>query len=627
MLAHHSQSNDVTSRSLRANLGKRPKTFMFIDSSNGGVNAKPDKIVRSFVMKSARNKKPWSTRPKSDTSASAKSRQQSDPHVLSLDRHHGDVDQLPELDWTTWSSSGSQKSVTSPSANSTYSSASRKSSYQTYESPRSANTSPHSENHSSENAFQARDSEQRSYDTYYGPIFGLLRSFDCLSVQLDPHSQRILHQFVVSSTHLFPIDPYKSSEKAATDWFAGCIQSPHGASFIYTALSSSAHLLGRHREIYRWRAVREVNNLLGDSSQDIDDTTIATVLILLALEEAKLADPTMTDDERKCSVGMNEAHFNGLKAMINQRGGLAALNRTRCMQVCLLMYSIAQCITTFKPPYAILYDPNGQIEDYAKLSSTPLQRYAHILQPFQHLVTSDTLFSIITSTVLFTSDLTSWYDSRSCPIDALDLQKHASLLQYRLFAWYSQSATQAPTSPLDQSICLALIIFMVFATDRHSSIPGSRLSKAVTKLCEALQHTPPLMWSVAPDLLLWTTTMGGMGAGILPRHSGPLLAFLKAYCWTAFAAPGPPTSAYLAERMQCCLWIPCIFDSRARRLWISSGLCVADACGLAVDDALGWGSDAEREQQPVDAEYALGQSTAMRFLAHQDGARQRALST
>jgi len=44
-------------------VGDRPTTFMFIDSSNGGVNAKPDKDVRSFVMKSARNKKAWSTKP------------------------------------------------------------------------------------------------------------------------------------------------------------------------------------------------------------------------------------------------------------------------------------------------------------------------------------------------------------------------------------------------------------------------------------------------------------------------------------------------------------------------------------------------------------------------------------
>lgn len=42
-----------------------PPKFMFIDSSNGGVNAKPDKVVRSFVMCQARQNKEWSTKPKS----------------------------------------------------------------------------------------------------------------------------------------------------------------------------------------------------------------------------------------------------------------------------------------------------------------------------------------------------------------------------------------------------------------------------------------------------------------------------------------------------------------------------------------------------------------------------------
>ena len=46
---------------------KRPPQmkFMFIDSSEGGTNAKPDKAVRSFVMHQARRSKPWSTRQKS----------------------------------------------------------------------------------------------------------------------------------------------------------------------------------------------------------------------------------------------------------------------------------------------------------------------------------------------------------------------------------------------------------------------------------------------------------------------------------------------------------------------------------------------------------------------------------
>jgi hypothetical protein len=44
---------------------KRPvQSFMFIDSSVQGTNAKPNKAVRSFVMHQARRQKPWSTRQK-----------------------------------------------------------------------------------------------------------------------------------------------------------------------------------------------------------------------------------------------------------------------------------------------------------------------------------------------------------------------------------------------------------------------------------------------------------------------------------------------------------------------------------------------------------------------------------
>jgi hypothetical protein len=57
----------VHNNSVQHGAEKQPaisKRFMFIDASNGGVNAKPDKEVRSFVMESARKRKPWSTRTK-----------------------------------------------------------------------------------------------------------------------------------------------------------------------------------------------------------------------------------------------------------------------------------------------------------------------------------------------------------------------------------------------------------------------------------------------------------------------------------------------------------------------------------------------------------------------------------
>jgi hypothetical protein len=83
----------------------------------------------------------------------------------------------------------------------------------------------------------------------------------------------------------------------------------------------------------------EVNRLLSDPSMSTNDTTLAAVLILLANEEADLANPKHRGDEHKCRLtrAANDAHHSGLRTMIQQRGGLAALSGNRFLQVCLLM--------------------------------------------------------------------------------------------------------------------------------------------------------------------------------------------------------------------------------------------------------------------------------------------------
>jgi hypothetical protein len=141
-----------------------------------------------------------------------------------------------------------------------------------------------------------------------------------------------------ASPRLIPIDPHKSSTVAATDWIKACIQSPTGAPFIYAALSTSLRAAQLNAEVYKWRAMAELNRLLSDPRASTNDTTIAAVLILLAIEEADLANPKRRGDERECSMSVNNAHHNGLRTMIGQRGGLAALKGNRCLQVCLLMY-------------------------------------------------------------------------------------------------------------------------------------------------------------------------------------------------------------------------------------------------------------------------------------------------
>lgn len=81
----------------------------------------------------------------------------------------------------------------------------------------------------------------------------------------------------------------------------------------------------------------EVNKLLSDPRTSIDDTTIATVLMLLAMEESDLADSRRQGNDRECSLSANNAHLNGLRTMIGQRGGLVSLSSNRCLQVFILM--------------------------------------------------------------------------------------------------------------------------------------------------------------------------------------------------------------------------------------------------------------------------------------------------
>lgn len=144
------------------------------------------------------------------------------------------------------------------------------------------------------------------------------------------------------------MDVHRSSSFAATDWIARCIQNPSGAPYIYAALTASARAIGLNSEAYKWHAISEVNKLLSNPKTSTDDTTIATVLVLLALEESDLADPRRRGSDREWSLAVNDAHLSGLRTMIGQRGGLAALNANRCLQVFILMY------VSHKPPYLCL---------------------------------------------------------------------------------------------------------------------------------------------------------------------------------------------------------------------------------------------------------------------------------
>ncbi|OAL43295.1 hypothetical protein IQ07DRAFT_524679, partial [Pyrenochaeta sp. DS3sAY3a] len=603
---------------------KRSEAFMFIDASNGGVNAKPDRVVRSFVMKSARNKKTWSTRPKNPKPTRPlreKPRRRSSSRT---NGSHEEVDEStpcgPVLECDTDTRSWDQWTMTSPKSSRSDSVFSAHSSNWAYDSPSSIYASPVLEPEGFEFVIDPVNLRHTALVQHINFDAGFNLSPHSLALRLTSKEESLLLQFVEAYTPcLLPIDPHRSSEVAARDWVVRCVQSPIAAPFIYAAITSIVRCAKVDTEIYKWRAISEVNKLLADPEKSTDDTTIATVLILLALEEADLADPRRTGNEKSCSIVVNEAHMNGLKTMIMQRGGLAALSGNRCLQVFILMHSIAQSITTLKKPYAILSNIDGQIEDYTSVSFKPSKSSVHTLRHFHDLGVDNSLFGIISTIALFISDLDIWYETGTSPIDSLDLQKHASLLMYRLFNWYDQYTDNQHGDcehTVGPSICLATMIFMVIVTESNASF-GSRLFKVVTELQASLRHVPISRWTNAPDLLLWTLTMGTLGAKSLPRASSSQSAESASYLFTEefrqalfnIGFTEELSADIMLQRMRHCLWIPSILDERVKRLWVNIGLCRREVTEL--DDM---SSEGERESI-VDDEYALGQSTRMRFFA------------
>lgn len=364
MLARQKKGLDVaggsSGRLPHGRTEKQPADFMFIDSSNGGVNAKPDKVVRSFVMKNARNKKPWSTKPRNpvEVSKGEAPRQRRSPFQSQASNSYpASIGALPRLDCNNYAKPLDQQMIASPCSSRCNSVFSSHSSNRSYESPVSSYASPRAEIEydRAEDAYDYHNSRLKAFARQSSFNIGFAKSFNCLAIPLNAYDESLLHRCRLNAAsrldvsltqglviaaiipRLLPLDLFKSSEAAATDWVATCVQSPIGAPFIYAALTTVTRSANLESNTYKWRAIADLNKFLADPSKSTDDTTIATVLILLALEEAELADPRKTGSDRQNSININDVHRSGLQTMIRQRGGLAALGSNQCLQVFILM--------------------------------------------------------------------------------------------------------------------------------------------------------------------------------------------------------------------------------------------------------------------------------------------------
>ncbi|PVI07361.1 hypothetical protein DM02DRAFT_498903, partial [Periconia macrospinosa] len=535
-----------------------PMQFMFIDSTSHGVNAKPDKAVRSFVMKSARSKKPWSTRqksPKTEADPDADSppdEKPITPSLLTRPTRPGNISPASSDYLTT---------PTTPTYSplSAHSYASADASFLAFQHahPYPYNPLPPSprlvcniSNCTGDICGEPHDS-YTALTTRANITFQSANTFDCFPIPTNERIRGLIDNFVKTfAGGLIPLDHRQVSKASTTRWISHSMLSRTGAPFIFAVLYSSVLTSQATPDeilLYKTRAVGAINSQLKDPNSRVDDNNIAAVFMLLTLEEM-----TVVDDKSDQSKKERDVHRDGLKEMIQQRGGLAALASNQNLQIFILMHSIAHAVSTFERPYTALLDNTGQPLPYDMPSFRSRPFSTRNIRLFQLLRPHPKLLEIIANVIVFVGDLSVWFDDARSPLNPFELQKNNLLLVYQLFDWYKigEEDVNSERSPVDQSICLSIIIFLIALQEVRSY--HMMVQMAAQKLKTALERCL-LDWGDSPDILMWTLTLGAMAT-----QGTELFPFFKSHCRWIYGMQGIhdyTTTHELLDRMRQCLWV------------------------------------------------------------------------
>jgi hypothetical protein len=139
------------------------------------------------------------------------------------------------------------------------------------------------------------------------------------------------------------VDFRHKSNLMRSDWFGTAL---NNAGFMHSLLCTAA----LHRYIVRGRgsietiyfhraqAIAAINSAISspDQRQGISDANIGAVFNLLSVEES-LASPFFEQEHQdEEHPNQREIHLNGLRRMVQLRGGLMAINSNRILQAFIL---------------------------------------------------------------------------------------------------------------------------------------------------------------------------------------------------------------------------------------------------------------------------------------------------
>ena len=186
----------------------------------------------------------------------------------------------------------------------------------------------------------------------------------------------------------------------------------------------------------------------------------------------------------------------------------------------------------------------------------------HLLDCCRKAEVKETLTDLVESALVLIADLNAWFADPRSPLDPLDIQNYACVLECLLLNWSRDH--NHPTTPLEDAICVALLIFAVRVTEafQRQSDQHSLHFVASKRLAKALKATSRYEWCTCPELLLWILAVGTISAEGSSDH--PWFMYQLSIACNEF---GIVAAESLLARLHCCGWVSFKLDQAVQRTW------------------------------------------------------------
>lgn len=401
------------------------------------------------------------------------------------------------------------------------------------------------------------------------PDSRLFDPFRTSSVEITASVSELLEHFVTQmAPGIIAVDVRNRSTLMRSDWFGTAMGHPGFMHSLLCTVALHLYIFGRGTVdtilYHRAQAIAAINAAISspDTNAGISDANIGAVFNLLTVEESlqlpQFEQAQLQEDQPK----QRAIHLNGLGRMIQLRGGLMAINSNRILQAFILWHSTAYAIFHFSAP-------DDTTLDYISTANFPRHPPGYRPNISQHLINycrnanvTEKLTALVESVLVLIADLNVWYGDPESPLDPLDIQNFSCALECLLLDWLREN--ESSVTPLEDALCVALLIFTVRTTEAMKLQSGAHLLHfaASKRLQKALNCTIRNQWQSCPELLLWVLSIGAISAD--GSDDSPWFVYQTSLACDTFNIH---TAHALLERLHYCGWVSYKLDEAVCYLW------------------------------------------------------------